>query len=46
MAIMLTVILLGVYLTVGLVAKDYNWWVRLALLAITFGAPPWYFFFF
>ena len=46
MAIVLTVVLLVVYLTIGLFAKDYNWWVRLALLAVTFGAPPWFFFFF
>lgn len=44
MALTLTVILLSVFITVGLVAKDYGWWVRLSLLAISFGAPPFFFF--
>ena len=46
MAIPLLAILLGGYIAIGLVAKEYNWRTRALLLMLTFAAPAWFYFFF
>ncbi len=45
MAIPLLILLLGGYLTVGLVAKDYNWRTRAIILLITLFGPAWFYVF-
>lgn len=46
MALPLLAILLGGYIGIGLVAKEYNWRTRAILLVLTFGVPPWFYFFY
>ena len=44
MAVPLIVMLLGGYVVIGLVTREYNWRTRAVLLVLTFGAPAWFYF--
>ena len=46
MALPLLATLLGGYMVIGLVAKEYNWRTRAILLVLTFVVPPWFYFFY
>ena len=45
MAITLLVLLLGSFLTIGLVSKEYSWRTRATVISIAVFVPAWFYLF-